>query len=103
MLAQIAINTPGTYNDYTTVVGSLITRLFQVGIILAGLYFFVRLVISGFTFLTGMGEPAKIQAAQAEILHAALGLIIVLSVFFVGQIINAIFGLSLPLVWPPIS
>ncbi len=99
MLAQIPINTTSRYfNDYTNVAGNLVTRLFQFATILAGLYFFVRLLTSGFTFLTSMGEPPKLQAAQQEIQHAFIGLIIVISVFFIGQIINVVFGLNLPLV-----
>lgn len=98
MLAQININNPVLDDNLevtSTFIGTITSRFLIYAIAAAGMYFFVKTVIAGFTYLTSFGEPAKIQAAQQTLIHSLFGLIIVISAFFIGQIIQRVFGISI--------
>ncbi len=85
--------TPGT--NYNVALGRLVSRLLTFAIIGAGLFFFIRLISAGYAYLTSLGEPAKIQSASKELLKAIVGLLIVISTFFVAQIIQIVFGIKI--------
>lgn len=98
-LAQISgINSPSTVftsSNYGTLLGDLVSRFLIYAIPAAGFYFFVRLVSSGFSYMTSMGDPGKLAAAQKQLTNALIGLIIVFSAYFIAQIISTIFGLTI--------
>lgn len=73
----------------------VISRLIMFAIIVAGLIFFVQIISAGFSFLTSAGDTAKIQSATKSILTAAVGLLVVISAFFLAQIIQFIFGITI--------
>ncbi len=83
------------FQDYETLAGDVVSRLLTFAIIGAGLFFFVRLISAGYTYLTSLGESAKIQSASKELLNAIIGLLIVVSAFFIAQIVQVIFGINI--------
>jgi hypothetical protein len=96
-LAQISITTPSTIfqtSQYSSLVGLLTGRILLFAIGFAGLYFFVRLIISGFNYMTSMGDSAKIQASNQQMVNSLFGLLIVLSAYFLAQIVQYIFRLN---------
>jgi hypothetical protein len=99
LLAQISgINSPSTvFTNYSTIVPELTSRLLLYGITVAGLVFFVQLLVGGYGYLTAMGDSAKITAATQGITRAVVGLIVVVSAYFIGQIMQVILGVQLGL------
>jgi hypothetical protein len=91
-IAQISgITYPSNYfNNYSRLLPDLAYRLLLYAISLAGLFFFLRLVLAGYSFMASTGDPAKIDLAQKQITHALLGLIIVIATFFIMQLVQAI-------------
>ncbi len=87
----------GTVNESVNkdLAGQVVSRLLLFAIAGAGLFFFVRLISTGYSYLTSLGEPAKIQSASKELLNAIVGLLIVISAFFVAQIIQIVFGIKI--------
>lgn len=75
--------------------GKGIERIVLFAVIISGLIFFVKLVMAGYAYLTSVGEPAKIQAATKEIANAGIGLLIVISTFFLAQIIEVVLGIKI--------
>ena len=102
-LAQIILNRPeeiGAYiplgsSDSAVNLGFWISRAIQYSIIIAGLIFFVKLILAGFTYLTSTGDSGKIQEATKEITNALIGLLLVVSVFFIKQILETVFGIKI--------
>lgn len=96
-LAQLVIPSKSApaFQNYKTLVGDIVSRLLLYAIAAAGMYFFVKLVIAGFTYLTSLGDPGKVQAAQQTLAHALIGLIIVITAFFLAQIVELIFGIKI--------
>jgi len=99
-LAQITgINSPSNkFTDFATLPGDVISRILLFAIVFAGLLFFVRLLISGFTYLTSIGDPGKVQSASKNLINAILGLFIVATAFFLAQVIFALLGINASLV-----
>jgi hypothetical protein len=95
-LAQISIDSPShvftTSNSFFSV---FVSRILLFAIFIAGFYFLFRIISSGYTYLTSTGEPAKIQTATKSLTNGIVGLVIVVSAYFIAQIINAVFGLNI--------
>lgn len=95
-LAQINIVTPGTvFTDSDTLLTTAVSRILLFAIPLAGLIFLVMIIASGFTMLTSVGEPGKIQSATKTLTNSLIGLLLVIAAYFIIQILEAVFGLTI--------
>ena len=82
-------------NRTSEVLGLTVSRILIFSIIGAGLFFFVRLISAGYSMLTSLGDPAKIQGATKELTNAVIGLLIAISAFFIAQILETVFGIKI--------
>jgi hypothetical protein len=95
-LAQVSITSPSTiFTSYSTLPAVFVGRFLIYAILLAGIYFFVRLLTAGFQLMSSMGDPAKISTAQNVITNSLFGLLIVICAFLVVQLIQSITGINL--------
>jgi hypothetical protein len=96
-LFQITAITPQStvFNDSNTLVPVLAARILLYAIPLAGLIFFVMLLVAGFNFLTSAGDTAKIDSAKKGLTNGGIGLALVIVAYFLTQIIQAVFGLNI--------
>lgn len=96
-LAQLTtISSPSTvFTSWNTLLPTLVSRILLFSLFVAGFIFFIRLLAAGFTLMTSGGEPAKIKSATTSLTHALLGLVIVVSAYFIAQIIQVVFGLRI--------
>lgn len=78
------------YSD--RLVADFVARAMLFVIIAAGLYFFTKLISAGYGYLTSAGDPGKIQNATKEVTNALIGLILIISSYFIIQIIQVVFG-----------
>lgn len=94
-LAQITgISPPASeFANSQTLVSDIISKILIYAIAGAGFYFMLRLITAGFSMLTSVGEPGKIQSAKKQLTNAIIGLIIVTTAFFIGQMIEMVFGI----------
>jgi hypothetical protein len=97
LLAQITgINTPSTvFTNSDTLLTDITSRLLLYGIAVAGFIFFCQLLMGGFNYLTAMGDSGKINAASQGMTRAIIGLVIVISAYFIAQIMQYILGVNL--------
>lgn len=102
LLTQINIPRPGAIGGEIPVdnydprwIGYWISKLLQYAIVIAGLIFFAKLISAGFSYLTSAGDSGKIQAATKEITNSLIGLILVISVFFIKQILVVLFNIKI--------
>src|SRR3989344_4332480 len=82
-------------NNYDQFAAIFISRFLLFTLPLAGFYFFIRLLMAGYNLMTSLGDPAKIQAAHIQILNALLGLGIILSAYFITQIIQVVLAINI--------
>jgi hypothetical protein len=61
----------------------------------AGLILLVMLIAGGLTLMTAIGNPDKIKAGQGRITSALIGFLIIFISYFIVQLIQVIFGVSI--------
>lgn len=95
MLAQITgFNSPSNrFNNFSTLPGDITSRILLFAAAFAGLFFLVRLIVSGMNLMTAAGDPGKIQSAKTSLTNAAIGLIIVVFAYLIAQLLFSLLGL----------
>ena len=75
--------------------GQVITTMFNIAIIVAGIAFVVLLLVGGIQYLTAAGSEENTKKARTLMLDAAIGLVIVIIAYPVGSyVLNSLFGIS---------
>lgn len=85
----------GRFTQYVTLPADIVTWALVFAIAGAGLFFFVRIISAGFGFLTNGGDQNKIQNATKELTHAIIGLLLVISAYFIIQILQVALGINI--------
>jgi hypothetical protein len=92
------INVPSTIftNANTNILVSvLVGRLLLFAIASAGLFFFYQLVTTGFSYMSSLGDEARLSQLQKQMTNAVMGLLVVIAAFFVMQLIQTVTGANL--------
>ncbi|MDP3974524.1 MAG: hypothetical protein Q8P65_00870 [bacterium] len=97
-LAQVDISDPNVnpaarFTDVSSIL-NIVMPLFIGG---AGLVFFITLLIGALTIITAGGNSERFQTGRKKITFSIMGLIMVISSYFIVKLIEIIFGLDLPL------
>ncbi|OGC97656.1 hypothetical protein A2634_02965 [Candidatus Amesbacteria bacterium RIFCSPHIGHO2_01_FULL_48_32] len=83
------------FTDYSRLVANLARRFLLFAIALSGTFFLYRLITAGFAYMNAKGEPGSIQSGTKQITNALIGLIVVTMAFFIIQIIQSIFRITI--------
>lgn len=76
-------------------VANVVSVFVTTATIIAGLVFFVMLIIGGLRWLISGGDKAGLEAARNQIVNAAIGLIIVVGAIAVTVIVQTALGISI--------
>lgn len=82
---NVALTTP------RGILGRLLPYLFTI----AGLVLFVMIIWGGFEMLTGAANPKSQEAGKQRITAAVIGFLLLFSSYWIAQIVEAIFGVSI--------
>lgn len=85
-----------TYSSFSTL-GALVNVIVRNAFVLAGIISFLLLVFGGFSVImgAGAGDTKQLEKGKQAITGAVAGLIIVVTSYWIVQIINKVTGLSL--------
>jgi len=87
----------GGWNYLNRVLPSFVDIAFLVGVII-----FIFIFVAGaFGWITAGGDKGKLETARKRITHAIVGLLILLLVFFLTQLVNAILGINIGMLGSP--
>lgn len=88
--------TSGTFRSFDNF-GSLVNVIIRNAYVLAGIISFLILVFGGFSVImaAGSGDTKQLEKGKQTITYAVLGLIIVVTSYWIVQIIEKVTGLSL--------
>ncbi|MBI5358144.1 hypothetical protein HZB69_00740 [Candidatus Amesbacteria bacterium] len=75
--------------------GLLAGRVALFVVAISGTILLVKLIMAGYAYLISVGDQNKIQNATKEITNAVVGLVIVVSAYYITQILEVIFGVKL--------
>ncbi len=81
---------PTSCSSINSTITTVITLLFS----LAGLLFFIMIVVSGIKIITAGGDTEKISSAKKGIINAIIGLVIVIGAFLIIEVITSLLGVS---------
>ncbi len=62
--------------------------------IIIGLIFFANLIMAGWEFMMGSGDPKKISAATTRIINGFIGLLVAILAFVIVRLITNVIGLG---------
>jgi len=75
--------------------GSVITGALPYVLVIAGLSLLIMLILGGVTLMTAAGDPAKSKSGYGYITAGLIGFLIIFVAYFVVQIVQVIFGISI--------
>jgi hypothetical protein len=79
---------------FQTDIGVFITKMVDAAIIISSLICLGYLLWGGLDWLLSGGDKQKYEAARDKMMHAAIGLALIVAVFAVWKLILYFFGLS---------
>jgi hypothetical protein len=88
---SITKDTPARLIDLEIIYGRIVT----VVIGLAGLVFFLMLIVGGFKFITAGGEAPKVESARKTLTVAVAGLVLIALALLIMRLLEALTGLDL--------
>lgn len=77
--------------DFSTVFNNIVSVILG----LAGIIFFVLLIIGGFRYITSGGDPKAIEGAKKTLTSAIIGLIVILMSYLILVLITQITGVNI--------
>ena len=94
----------GTNSDGGQGLFSLLSNVFKLVGVVAGVFFLVQIIIAGFTFISANGDPKRAENALAVIWQSLIGLVIVSAAFVLASFIGKILGIDnilVPVIYGP--
>ena len=88
----IRIDNPLKWNSFTGLLNAIIDFLFSISIVIAPL----MIIVAGFFFVTGGGNPKQIEAAKQMILWILIGLVIIIGAKGLIALFGQIFNVPIP-------
>lgn len=79
-----AVDSSGRLTGVVVFVNSILRLVF----VIAGLWVFFNLVLSGIGFMSAGGDPKKVEQAWTKIWQSLLGLLIVVSSFVIAAVVG---------------
>ena len=73
-------------------IGNLIYRSLSYVIGFAGIGLLLMIIASGFTLMTSVGDPKKMEKGQATLTNAIIGFALIFAAFWIVQIAGIMFG-----------
>lgn len=61
----------------------------------AGIYFLFQLLIGAFTWMISSGDKGKLTQAQDRMIHAVIGLIIVVAAYAITSVVGGLLGFDI--------
>lgn len=93
--AQATINIPQPSNVKINNIGTLLSAVVGLLLILAGIMAFLFLILGGIQWITSGGDKAGMEAARNKITHAVVGLIIVGAAWAIMILVQNFLGVTI--------
>ncbi len=90
---DVTINQGNTLYRITNI-GTLITRILQIGLSIVGFLIFIYIIWGGIEWLTAGGDKSKTESARTKITQGIVGMVIFASVFALYNILVRFLGIG---------
>ncbi len=75
--------------------GDFISAIYPILLTFGGLIFFIMLIWGAFQILMGGANPKSVEGGKKRVTYALVGLLLLFASFWIGEIVQAIFGLNI--------
>ena len=89
------LTTPGDVTPASSLFASILSNIIGFITIIAGLYFMIQLLLSGFEWITSSGNPEKLKNVQGKITNSIIGLVIVIAAYAITSLVGKILGINI--------
>lgn len=89
------ITPPGNIKPISTGLPTLISNVITLATVIAGLLLLINFIIGGYSFLTALGDPKKIENGWTKIWQSIIGVAIVAGAIGLVSIIEKLLGISI--------
>ncbi len=79
----------------TTFIGEFIPRMITIIFVIGSLAFFFMFLIGAVRWILSGGDKAVVEGARAQITQAVAGLFVMIAVWAVSKLLQAVFGINL--------
>lgn len=86
---------PSTNNDPTAFVSDIVRNGIRLMLIVTFVAAFISIILAGFKFITGQGDPKEVSAAQSHLTWSIIGLVVVLVAFAIIRVAETFFRISI--------
>jgi len=86
-----ATSSKSALNNMTDMISSVIT----IATVLAAIFFIIYFILAAFSWITSEGDSGKLQKARNQIIHATIGLVLVVSAYAIIGLIGSIVGINI--------
>lgn len=92
------MNDPAQISDIVSILENIISLLAPA----AAIALFIMILVAGFQFLTSGGDPKAVAGARTTLTYAIIGVILVVVVWLILTLIEAVTGVPITIVNLPI-
>lgn len=78
--------------DAVKMVANIVSTIIGFITVIAGIFFMLQFMISGFEYLSAAGDKNKLQSAQHRMMYAVIGLMVIVSTYAVTTMMAEILG-----------
>lgn len=86
---DVKIESPIRYKTFAGLINAIIDFIFNLALVLVPLI----IIISGYMFITAMGDPKRVDQARDTIIWAVVGILIILVAKGTIEVIKRVFGI----------
>jgi hypothetical protein len=94
-LGEFNVEPPVGLDPGLNSIGAIISAFLPAVFALAGIAAFIYLILGGFRYLISRGDPKQIESARGAITNAMIGLIVIVGIFVIIAVIQAIFKIQI--------
>ncbi len=86
------ISGPANFAFANANIGTIISQSLSYIFGFAGIGLLLMIIASGFTLMTSVGDPKKMEKGKATLTNAIIGFLLIFAAFWIVQISGVIFG-----------
>jgi hypothetical protein len=94
-IGPLSVNAHAGPTSPSTQLDILISNVIGVLTLIAGIYFLIQLITSGYSWMSSGGDKQSVQTAQKKLTSSVLGLFIVVVAFALSGVIGNLLGLNI--------
>lgn len=94
--SNVSLNPPTQFSQLGNLsVGSIVSGLINLVLVLAALVFFFMLVLGGIRWIMSQGDKGNVENARNQITNALIGLAIIFAAWAIMKLIETLFGVNI--------